>query len=195
MRNRKRLVPWLLLSLGSFSLPGLAQDGVQAPDLKVALYDDAGRLSLPADIDRWILMGANLGGDYAEAGFDPANPGKIGVVQMEPAAYDYFLRHGEYADGSMLLLSFYTSEAKSRPQLQGFVQGDMTAREIHVIDKQRFQEGRAFFFYNPGESQAAALPPGNDCLRCHVDEGDFDGTFTQFYPPAQARLAAPSPHP
>jgi hypothetical protein len=26
------------------------------------------------------------------------------------------------------------------------------------------------------------VPPGNACVRCHVDHGAFDGTFAQFYP-------------
>lgn len=157
----------------------LAQSG-----LDVANYDEQGRLLLPTDLVSWVHVGSTLGNDYRDAPFDPAHPAVIGVVQMEPTAWRHFNEHGSYADGSMFLLSFHAAESRSQPQLQGFVQGALQAREIHVIDKQRFEDGRAFFMYQPGEQgPSAALPAGNDCVTCHEAEGAYDGTFIQFYPP------------
>lgn len=148
-----------------------------------ARYNEAGELQHPADLAAWIHLGSSLGGDYREEPFDPASPGVIGVVQMEPAAYRYFVENGRYADGSMFLLSFYTSEINSDPKLQGFVQGDLQAQEIHVIDGERFEDGRAFFMFpDPGQATSTALPAGNECVQCHEAEGDYNGTFIQFYP-------------
>ena len=176
--HRNVLAPTLAAALLGTTLPLFAQDG-----LGVARYTDTGELLYPDDLDRWVVMGANLGSDYREDPFDPAAPGTIGVVQMEPAAYDYFLEHGEYADGTMFLLSFFGAERNSDPQLQGFVQGDMRIQEIHLIDKQRFTEGRAFFVYQrPGMTSVEKVADGSECVQCHMAEGDFDGTFTQFYP-------------
>lgn len=164
--------------------PGL----LQAQDLLgIARYSEGGELQRPADLATWVHMGSSLGSDYREEPFDPARPGVIGVVQMEPAAYRYFLENGRYADGSMFLLSFYAAEINSDPQLQGFVQGDLQAQEIHVIDAQRFDDGRAFFMYqDPAQMASAALPAGNDCVQCHEAEGDYNGTFMQFYPTLRA---------
>src|SRR5687768_5990410 len=104
-------------------------------DLGIAQYTSAGELRYPANLVEWIQTGASLGSDYGEQAFDPQNPGAIGVVQMEPNAYRYFMEHKTYADGTMFLLSSYRAEGKSDPQLPGFVQGALFSQEIHVLDK------------------------------------------------------------
>lgn len=155
-----------------------------AQDLGVARYGADGELQRPGDLATWVHLGSTLGNDYRDEPFNPAHPAVIGVVQMEPTAYRYFVEQGRYADGSMFLLSFHAAESKSDPQLQGFVQGALQAREIHVIDSARFEDGRAFFmFRNDEQTSSAALPQGNECVSCHEAEGDYNGTFIQFYPP------------
>lgn len=156
----------------------------EVPRIDAARYDSDGRLLFPEDAHRWIPIGASLGSDYDDQAFDPASPGPIGVVQIEPSAYDYFQSNGRYADGTMLLLTFYAVQEKPAPALNGFVQDDVLQREIHVIDRQRFtDEGRAFFLF-PGATSAVAapFPSGSACVECHTAHGDVDGTFVQFYP-------------
>lgn len=175
-----RMIPYGMLQLALVFLPQASS--AQEPDLGVAQYTVGGELVYPDNTDEWILMGASLGGDYSEEAISTENPGQFGIVQMEPKAYRYFLEHKEYADGTMLLLVFHGSERKSEPQLRGFVQGEVEGREIHVIDRQRFEDGRAFFFYRANVNTTAMIPPGNECVACHVQHGQYDGTFTQFYP-------------
>jgi hypothetical protein len=161
----------------------LGQAPASPSRLGVATYSANGELAWPTDTDRWVFLGTSLGSDYAEGAFDPANPGTIGVVQIEPSAYAEVLKTGKYADGTMLLLTFYPAMAQSEPQLRGFVQGEPRGREIHVIDRQRFSaEGRAFFVFGPDRKPAAALPQGSECVRCHGEHGRLDSTFAQFYP-------------
>lgn len=171
---------WLFLCLVGFSSQVLAQT-----PLSVARYTESGQLDFPVDTDLWVFMGSTLGGDYNDTPFDPAAPATFGIVQMEPAAYRHYMENGEYADGTMFLLSFYNSESKSQPQLQGFVQGALRDQEIHVIDKARFAEGRGFFFYRGGGTAtrtAAKIPDGSDCVSCHNEHAARDGIFSQFYP-------------
>jgi hypothetical protein len=158
--------------------------------LHVAEYSADGELLYPSDAYAWIQTAASVGSDYNDNPIDPENPGTIGVVQMEPNAYKYFMEHKQYADGTMFLLSFYRPQRKSEPQLQGFVQGELIQREIHVIDKQRFKngQGHAFFVYRDGVKSAPALGPASPCVACHVPNGKFDGTFAQFYPDIRAKL-------
>ncbi len=159
-------------------------------DLGVAQYNEAGELQRPANLKEWIQTGASLGSDYGDGPFDPQNPGAIGVVQMEPAAYRYFMENKTYADGTMFLLSFYEAQGQSEPQLPGFVQGALRAQEIHVLDKARFDDsGNAFFLYStPETASSTRIPAGNECTACHMEHGDFDGTFIQFYPDLRAHL-------
>jgi len=62
---------------------------------------------------------------------------------MEPHAYAYLLENGRYADGTMFLLSLYETQEKPEPALNGFVQGNVAAREIHIIDRAKYEDGRA----------------------------------------------------
>jgi hypothetical protein len=166
------------------ALVSFAQSGARGK-LAEARYDPMGRLPFPADTDRWINVGTGLGGNYADEPFDPANPGSFGVTQMEPSAYDYFLEHGEYADGTMFLLTFYATQKKPEPALQGFVQGEIVGREIHVIDRSRFKEEGSGFFVYPGgvvDTPVASMPLGSPCIVCHSEHGVYDATFVQFYP-------------
>jgi hypothetical protein len=174
------LAALVALATGLHALRVSAQS---ADALSAPRYGADARLELPDDIDRWIQLGTSFGGDYADLPFDPENPGSFGVVQMEPSAYDHFLEHKTYADGTMLLLTFYPAAQKPEPPLQGFTQADAALREIHVIDRTRFaEEGRAFFVFRPGEDTAAAVAPGSECVQCHTEHGAHDATFTQFYP-------------
>jgi Cytochrome P460 len=158
-------------------------------DLGIAQYNSSNELLYPANLDEWIQTGASLGGEYSDNAFDPQSPGNIGIVQMEPTAYRYFMQHHSYADGTMFLLSFYKGEGKSEPQLPGFVQGDLLAQEIHVIDKARFTEGRGFFlFRTPAPTSSVKVADGSECVACHNEHADFDGTFSQFYPTIRAHL-------
>ncbi|MFB3076905.1 MAG: cytochrome P460 family protein, partial [Lysobacterales bacterium] len=161
----------------------MAADEHLQEGLGVAQFTPSDELIFPADTDRWVVLGANIGGDYSDAAFDPKNPGTIGVVQMEPNAYSYLLEHGEYADGTMLLLSFYETQVKPEPELRGFVQGNLSAREIHVIDRMKYQDNRGFYMFSAdGGGPSKMLPAGNECVQCHAEHADFDSTFVQFYP-------------
>lgn len=178
-----------LLTVVGAALTVFGQSAAPAK-LDVARYDGEGRLAFPAGTDRWIAVGTGLGGNYADVPFDPANPGSIGVVQMEPSAYDYFLKNGRYADGTMFLLTFYATQEKPDPALQGFVQGDVVGREVHVLDTARFaEEGSGFFVFSEGTGTPAAPEPvGSMCVQCHSEHGAFEGTFVQFYPALRGRV-------
>jgi hypothetical protein len=161
-------------------------------NLGVAQYSASGELQYPGNLVEWIQSGASVGGRYDGAEFDPENPGVLGVVQMEPSAYRYFMENGTYADGTMFLLSFYEATSKSDPQLSGFVQGALNSQEIHVIDRSRFDDdGHAFFIFETRDTPVSTrIPAGNECIACHTEHGDFDATFIQFYPDLRAKLAS-----
>jgi len=177
---------------------GAAQEagsgGGQSARLDVAGFLAGGQLTFPDNTDRWVVLGSTVGGEYSDEAFTVDDLRSIGVVQMEPSAYEYFLEHRRYADGTMLLLTFYGLQQKPQPALQGFVQGPVLQREIHMIDKARFaEEGRAFYVF-PGSSPAPAapMPTGSECVVCHSEHGQFDATFTQFYPALRDHVSGAS---
>lgn len=173
-----------LVQAGSAQAPGGG-----GANLEVAQYTASGELVFPGDVDRWVHLGSGIGHGYAgesapgsASAFDPSDPGTIHIVQIEPRAYLHLLEHKTFADGSMLLLSFYRPQAAPEPELNGFMQGDLEAREIHVIDRSRFADRRGFFLYSPTAQSSPMVPAGNECVTCHEEHGRFEGTFTQFYP-------------
>lgn len=144
---------------------------------------DGKKLQKPADLASWIFLGTSLGMGYNPGSFNAAHPGQFQVVLMEPTAYRYFVEHRTYAPGSMMLLSFYDSDQQQRSINQnGFTQADLTNYEIHVLDPAKPDKGHAFYVFDAKDKQGTLVPPGNACVRCHVDHGAFDGTFAQFYP-------------
>ena len=184
-----RLGVAFVLCVGAFQVCS-AQAPQARPNLGVAEYTAAGELVFPADVDQWVHLGSAIGQGYSALAFSAADPGTIHIVQIEPAAYRYLLEHKEYADGTMLLLSFYRTGIAPQPELNGFVQGELAAREIHVIDRSRFAEERAFFMFGPDVRASAMVPAPNQCLTCHAEHGRFDSTFTQFYPPIRGLVDA-----
>ena len=151
--------------------------------LGIAQFTPSDELIFPADTDRWVVLRTSSVEDSSDAEFDPKKPRRISVVQMEPNAYAYLLENREYADGTMFLRSFYQTQEKPEPGSNGFVQGDLETRLIHVIDRVKYQDNRGFYlFAADGRGSSAKLPAGNECVQCHAEQGDFDSTFTQFYP-------------
>ena len=193
IRNRAALVAVAVVSFTAASMfdsihadsgdrVGDETAGASRMSVDAAAFTASGELVRPANLDRWMFLGASLGMGYNNVKVDANNPGKFQVVLMEPAAYEYFKTHGKYADGSMLLLSFYATDQRVSISQAGFVQGDLENFEIHLIDRARFAEGRAFYPFAKDADKATALPAGNPCVECHVKDGAFDGTFVQFYP-------------
>ena len=201
--RRALMLPWMggaaavALSIAAWQVsaredaPQAAAAGPVAA-LDVAAFTADGQLRRPSDLDEWVFLGASLGMGYNARAFDPNAPGQFQVVLMEPQAYRRFVETGAYPDGAMFLLSFYDSEQKVSINRSGFVQRDLDSFEIHLIDKRRPGEGHYFYPFGGSDARAAALPPGNACITCHLKNGAFSGTFAQFYPTIRHRIPAAS---
>jgi hypothetical protein len=173
----------LLIALAGSLLAITATAFGQQKNLNVARFAADGSLQKPANLDSWIFLGTSLGMGYNPGSFNAARPGQFQVVLMEPNAYRYFVEHKKYAPGSMFLLSFYDADTQKRSINQtGFTQADLTNFEIHVLDPALTRDGRAFYMFGARDTVGHVMPPGNACVKCHVQHGAFDGTFAQFYP-------------
>ncbi len=161
----------------------LAAEPAASSPLEVAQLTHDGKLKKPTDLTEWVFLGTSLGMGYNPGSFNAASPGQFQVAMMEPIAYRYFVENRKFAPGSMFLLSFYDSDRQQRSINQnGFTQAELTNFEIHLIDPARGEKGHAFYMFGAKSTEGSPVPPGNACVRCHVDHGAFDGTFAQFYP-------------
>lgn len=160
-----------------------------APALDVAKFTSDGRLVRPQGLENWVFVGSSLGMGYNEARFNPSAPGLFQVVQMEPTAFRYFMENGHFAPGSMMLLSFYGADTRVSNNKTGYVQSDLKGQEIHLIDPARKADsGHVFYDFGLNSNEGKPQPPGNECVRCHVTHGAFEGAFIQFYPLMSGRI-------
>jgi hypothetical protein len=172
-----------LACAGAAALADEAATPAAAKSLSVARLTPGGKLVKPADLANWVFLGTSLGMGYNPGSFNAANPGQFQVVLMEPNAYRHFIENRRYAPGSMLMLAFYNADTQKRSINQnGFTQSDLTNYEIHLIDPDRKPDGHTFYMFDAKATEGSPLPPGNACVRCHIDHGAYDGTFAQFYP-------------
>lgn len=169
-------VPFISASLASNS------KSIQTARVEVAKFSTAGALDKPEALDKWIHLGSNIGHGYNGESFATDDPGTFRVVAMEPSSYDYFIEHGEYANGTMFSLSVFDVLSKVEPDLNGFSQGKLRGFEIHLIDSERNQDGREFFMFAADDLNATPLADQSICVNCHEKEAEFESTFVQFYP-------------
>jgi len=185
---RKSLAIPLALFLASASLLLMAADA-PPPALGVAKFSADGKLLKPQDLANWVFVGTALGMGYNEAQFNPSAPGLFQVVQMEPAAFQYFMKNGHFAPGSMMLLSFYGADSRVSNNKTGYVQSALKGQEIHLIDPARKADnGHVFYSFQVDGNEGKPVPPGNECVRCHMTHGAFEGAFIQFYPAMRGRI-------
>lgn len=164
-------------------LPAVATQNARVR-IDIPAYDPKGRLLKPEGLLDWVFMGTSLGMGYSQMAFDEDDPGMFQVVLMEPQGFRFFQQNGYFANGTMFGLLFYGSAHRVSINRSGFVLGGEMGVQVHVIDKERFADGHAFFNLGPYEQAGASapLPPGNGCVSCHKTNGAHDGVFAQFYP-------------
>ncbi len=173
---RRLIFPALAAALAAAPLP--------APARTLPRYTVEGALHRPADVERWIPVGASLGLGYFDA--TDEGPGMFHRVYLEPTAYEHYLRTSRFPDGTMLALSIRQPSRRVPPSRAGWTEGEFVALELAVKDPARFPGGWAYFDFGRQAATARALPPER-CARCHGEHAARDNVFVQFYPQLRTR--------
>ena len=98
---------------------------------QIPVYDRDGALQLPPDYLRWTLVGTSLGLSYNE---ETPRRESFNHTLMEPTSYDYFVRTGEFREGTMLALLVRGTENDAMPARHGRFAADVFAVELAVKD-------------------------------------------------------------
>lgn len=153
-------------------------------------YTTDGALERPSGFESWVFVGSSLGLGYSEHARDEG-PGEFHTVYTQPEVFEEYRRTGKFPEKTMLILALHEPRKRESIAKQGYFQGDLVALEAAVKDRERFEEGWAYFDFGKGglDPSARAKPP-ESCHRCHVEHGADDNVFVQFYPPLRRLLEA-----
>lgn len=159
----------------------IAQDAGQRPH-----FTSDGRLERPEGWRMWMLAGASMGLSYTEE----AGPMQhFHRVYTQPWAYEHALETGEFAEGTMFVLSFHVAEDDADPARNGFYEGERIPMfEVHVKRAGLHESGWGFFNFADTTAVGEMISPEASCYSCHATEADADNVFVQFYPELRARM-------
>ena len=165
---------------------GLGAVPVQTSEAeKAAQFDADGQLLRP-DPTGWPYVSASIGGGatnmMAPEGEEEKPQevkGDFHVIQVNPAAFDYYAETGTFLVGTVFTMTFYTLDQNGFPGDRYWAKA-VTAMEVGVKDSDRFEEGWGFFRFEAGAKTASALP-AERCQACHIARAATDSVFTQLY--------------
>ncbi len=155
-------------------------------------YDGEGNLMLPDDYKVWRFVGSSLGLSYTEG---PPGGEMFHHTLMEPTAYDYFTRTGEFREGTMFVLLLHGTGEGELPQRRGRFAAEIHGVEMAVKDRAHLAEGWGYYNFGgmSGIRDRARAMPASACYSCHQENARRDHVFTQFYPLLEsAAPAAPA---
>ena len=168
-----------------------------AHDVNTATFNEDGSVQAPDNYYKWVHVGT-----VAEP--DELNPNGVAPfpefhsVYVEPSAFDYFMKHGSWAEGTQIIKERTlvregdNCDEKTGACVEasgtGYFQGAFKGLELSIKDTQRFSNepgGWAYFsFGNDGKPYAKSAEPfpTTACNTCHENAAEIDFVFTQFYP-------------
>ena len=171
---RTALIAFVALAM----LPSIAGDRIAAGDVPQFRGQELVR---PEGYDRWPLVGASIGLSYMES-TGGSGPGAFHRVYMNPSAYDAFRRTRSFPDGTTFVLEIREPAENVSIARGGYFEGKRTALEASVKDSRRFSSGWAYFGFENGALATASANAEARCHACHVEHGQIDSVFVQFYP-------------
>jgi hypothetical protein len=166
----------------------LAAEDPSLEGMTVPRYDAEGALLRPEGFRSWVFVGASLGLSYAEDA-KQQQPGRIHNVYMQPEAYRYFEKTGQFPEKTMFALVLYEPKQKESINKHGYFSGDLKAVEYAVKDSERHPEGWAYYDFGPETKTQSKAFPKDRCYECHRQNGEVDNVFVQFYPVLRAAQA------
>jgi hypothetical protein len=86
----------------------------------------------------------------------------------------------------MLALAIRRPERRVPPSRTGWTEGELSALEVAVKDRSRYEGGWAYFDFGRSARPAEAFPPER-CASCHARHAALDNVFVQFYPQLRGR--------
>lgn len=182
----------------SMAAGGIAWAADKLPRKAQAKFTSSGEVKAPQNWREWVFVGAPLTPNALNGGAAPFP--EFHNVYVEPKAYDYYKKHGKWAEGTQIAKELVTvrkndnAEDGSTQEVSGvgYQQGEFAGLELTVKDNKRYKDepgGWAYFSFGhhaPPYAKTAAAFPADSCNACHESSAADDFVFTQFYPVLRA---------
>lgn len=154
-------------------------------------FSASGELLQPQGFRQWMFIGAPLtpnGLNGGEAGFP-----EFHNVYVEPPAYAYYMRRGEWPEGTMMIKELQLTQPGTFPDGsrveasgRGYFPGITNGLDVSVKDSERFADTQGWGFFNFGHhaapyAESAVEAPVSACAGCHMASAHEDMVFTGFY--------------
>ena len=182
----------VFVTSGLVSLQARENNPAHYPDVKIGPgFNDRGQLILPADFRKWVFIGAPLTPNSLNDG--AAGFPEFHNVYVEPAAYDYFVKHRKWPEGTILVKELQLTKAGtfndgSRVEVsgRGYFPAAANGIDISVKDSRRFADTNGWGFFNfghhaPPYAKTADKAPSDACAACHMANAHDDMVYSDFY--------------
>lgn len=169
----------------------------QAEEVNHATFNNDGSIHSPTNYYKWVHVGTVAEPDELNPGGKAPFP-EFHIVYVEPSAFDYFMEHDKWANGTQIIKERTlvregdNCDEKTGACVEvsgtGYFQGEYKGLEYSVKDSKRFPKepgGWVYFsFGNDGKPYAKSAKhfPTVECNTCHENNAENDFVFTQFYP-------------
>ncbi|MGD8326088.1 MAG: cytochrome P460 family protein [Sphingomonadales bacterium] len=185
---KKAIVAALGLLAVSFS-------AASAGEIVRASFNDDGTVNAPKNWRYWVFVGSPVTPhalNNGHAGFP-----EFHNVYVEPSAFEYWSKHGEWAEGSQFVKELtlvrtgencHEDGSCDEASGRGYFNAEFSGLELLVKDSKRFADqpgGWGFFNFGhhaPPYAETSPLMPTDKCSFCHEASAETDFIFTQFYP-------------
>jgi hypothetical protein len=154
-------------------------------------FNDADELMQPEGFRTWVCLGVPLTPDSLNNG--AAGFPEYHNAYVELAAYQHYLEHGEWPEGTMMVKALQltragrfddgsTTEASGR----GYFPAIPNGLDVSVKDSSRFRDTRSRGFFNfgrhaPPYAPVAEAAPKEAGAGCHMASVHEDMVFSDFY--------------
>lgn len=192
MRVARNVLMTGLCLLGGWTASLAEPRSAAYPDVEIGpRFTASGELLLPQGFRRWVFIGSPLtphGLNDGKAGFP-----EFHNVYVEPAAYDHYVQHGAWPEGTMLVKELQLTQpgtfadgSRVEASGRGYFPGVTNGMDVSVKDSKRFADTNGWGFFNFGHhaapyAEAAAEAPAEACAGCHMASAHEDMVFTGFY--------------
>lgn len=171
---------------------GAAAGNKDYPQVEIGpTFNARGELLQPEDFRRWGFIGSPLtpnGLNNGQAGFP-----EFHNVYVEPAAYDHYMQHGEWPEGTMMVKELqltkpgtFADGSRTEASGRGYFPGEPNGIDVSVRDSKRFAGSHNWGFFNfghhaPPYEPVAKAAPAEACAQCHAANAHRDMVFSDFY--------------